>query len=118
MELIGRRGCFVGCRLLTLLLPLRLFMLLLSKETASAVFGEIVITSPRVVVVREQHEAPPGAARRAWALTWQVWDCAGYPRVAVEVVLVRCSVQATRTAPSISSTRGNADAGAAAESKA
>ena len=114
MELIGRRGCFVGCRLLTLLLPLRLFMLLLSKETASAVFGEIVITSPRVVVVREQHEA----ALRAWALTWQVWDCALYPRVAVEVVLVRCSVQATRTAPSISSTRGNADAGAAAESKA
>ena len=68
MELIGRRGCFVGCRLLTLLLPLRLFMLLLSKETASAVFGEIVITSPRVVVVREQHEAPPGAARP--------WGCA------------------------------------------
>ena len=85
MELIGRRGCFVGCRLLTLLLPLRLFMLLLSKETASAVFGEIVITSPRVVVVREQHEAPPGAARPwgyAWALTWQVCpraDLAGLP---------------------------------------
>ena len=67
MELVGRGGCFVGCRFLTLLLPLRLFTLLLSKEMASAVFGDIGIASPRVVVVREQHEGRPGAARRSGA---------------------------------------------------
>jgi len=63
VELVGRGGCFVGCRFLTLLLPLRLFTLLLSKEMASAVFGDIGVASPRVVVVREQHEGRPGAAR-------------------------------------------------------
>ena len=60
MERVGRGGSVVRRCLLTLLLPLHLCTpVLLSKAMVSAVFGEIGVAVPRVVVVREQHGGPP-----------------------------------------------------------
>ena len=59
VERVGRGGSLVCRCLLTLLLPLSLrTTLLLSKAMVSAVFGEVGVAVPRVVVC-EQHRRPP-----------------------------------------------------------